>query len=210
MANTFRVVDYDIIYLSYDEPNADKNYADLVSKCPWAEHVKGVKGSDSAHKAAAEKSTTDRFITVDADNIINDNFLNQSIDFDEDTFPSDTIIEGRTSIDYIINPATFNPLSLLTSGLRLLILEDIGSEDAEEFAEAWQNTDGTGLVASANDIIEWDGNTWNIVFDASAATSTTYTTNLNTGVQYRYDNGDWLKAVDGDYPVGTWRIELAG
>ena len=92
MANTFRVVDYDIIYLSYDEPNADKNYADLVSKCPWAEHVKGVKGSDSAHKAAAEKSTTDRFITVDADNIINDNFLNQSIDFDEDTDLTNKVI----------------------------------------------------------------------------------------------------------------------
>ena len=25
----FRVLDYDIIYLSYDEPNAEKNYADL-------------------------------------------------------------------------------------------------------------------------------------------------------------------------------------
>ena len=85
MSKTFRVVDYDIIYLSYDEPNADKNFADLVSKCPWAEHVSGVKGSDSAHKAAAEKSTTDRFITVDADNIINDDFLNQVIDFDENT-----------------------------------------------------------------------------------------------------------------------------
>jgi hypothetical protein len=92
MSNTFRVVDYDIIYLSYDEPNAEKNFADLVSKCPWAEHVHGVKGSDSAHKAAAEKSTTDRFITVDADNIINDDFLNQSIDFDEDTDLTNKVI----------------------------------------------------------------------------------------------------------------------
>ena len=92
MSSTFRVVDYDIIYLSYDEPNAEKNYADLVSKCPWAEHVSGVKGSDSAHKAAAEKSTTDRFITVDADNIINDDFLNQVIDFDENTDLTNKVI----------------------------------------------------------------------------------------------------------------------
>jgi hypothetical protein len=92
MSNTFRVVDYDIIYLSYDEPNAEKNFADLVSKCPWAEHVSGVKGSDSAHKAAAEKSTTDRFITVDADNIINDDFLNQVIDFDENTDLTNKVI----------------------------------------------------------------------------------------------------------------------
>jgi hypothetical protein len=92
MSNTFRVVDYDIIYLSYDEPNAEKNFADLVSKCPWAEHVSGVKGSDSAHKAAAEKSTTDRFITVDADNIINDDFLNQAIDFDENVDLTNKVI----------------------------------------------------------------------------------------------------------------------
>ena len=51
MANTFRVIDYDIVYLSYDEPNAEKNYADLCKKVPWAKRVHGVEGSDSAHKA---------------------------------------------------------------------------------------------------------------------------------------------------------------
>ena len=83
MSNTFRVVDYDIIYLSYDEPNAEQNYADLLTKAPWAERVHGVKGSDSAHKAAAEKAKTDRFITIDGDNRIRDDFLSQVINFDE-------------------------------------------------------------------------------------------------------------------------------
>jgi len=79
----FRVTDYDIIYLSYDEPNAEENYADLCSKIPWAKRVHGVEGSDAAHKACAELSETDRFITVDGDNIIDANFLNQEIDFSE-------------------------------------------------------------------------------------------------------------------------------
>lgn len=92
MSNIFRVVDYDVIYLSYDEPNAQKNFADLVKKVPWAEHVHGVKGSDSAHKAAAQKSTTDRFITVDGDNQINDDFLQQVIDFDTNVDLSDKVI----------------------------------------------------------------------------------------------------------------------
>lgn len=82
MSNKFRVVDYDIIYLSYDEPNADKNYADLLKKAPWAKRVHGVKGSDSAHKACAKLSETDRFITVDGDNCIRGDFLSQVIDFD--------------------------------------------------------------------------------------------------------------------------------
>ena len=132
------------------------------------------------------------------------------INWDTDSFPSDTVIAGRTSIDYIINPTNFNPSGIKTNGVRLLLLEDIGSEDATEFPVAWQNADTTGLVASANDIVEWNGSKWNIVFDASATTEITYTTNLNTSVQYRFNNGEWLLSIDGDYPVGTWRVELSG
>ena len=94
--------------------------------------------------------------------------------------------------------------------MRLLLLDDVGNADATESPTAWQNTDTTATVASANDIIEWDGSKWNTVFDASAATDVTYTTNLNTSVQYRFNNDEWLLSIDGDYPVGTWRVELAG
>ena len=105
MPNTFRVVDYDIIYLSYDEPNAEQNFADLCSKVPWAERVHGVKGSDSAHKAAAEKSTTDRFITIDGDNRIRDDFLSQVINFDEDTDLTNKVISWTA--ENIINGLTY-------------------------------------------------------------------------------------------------------
>ena len=80
MTEKFRVLDYDIIYLSYDEPNAEKNYADLCKKIPWAKRVHGVKGSDAAHKACAELSETDRFITIDGDNIVNTEFLSREFD----------------------------------------------------------------------------------------------------------------------------------
>ena len=78
--NSLKIMDYDIIYLSYDEPNAEKNYADLCNKIPWAKRVHGIKGSDSAHKACAKLSETDRFITVDGDNIVDENFVNQEIE----------------------------------------------------------------------------------------------------------------------------------
>lgn len=83
MTKLFRPIDYDIIYLSYDEPNAEKNYADLCTKVPWAKRVHGVKGSDAAHKACAELSETDRFITIDGDNTIRDGFLDQEISIEE-------------------------------------------------------------------------------------------------------------------------------
>src|SRR6056300_1419278 len=83
--NKFKVTDCDIIYLSYDEPNAEKNYADLLTKVPWEKRVHGVEGSDAAHKACANLSETSRFITVDGDNTVHPKFLEQEIDFDEHT-----------------------------------------------------------------------------------------------------------------------------
>jgi hypothetical protein len=93
-----KIVESDIIFLSYDEPNADLHYADLCNKAPWAKRVHGVKGSDAAHKAAAELSETDWFITVDADNIVHPEF------FDLDLDMSDSAIQvygwcGRNNIN---------------------------------------------------------------------------------------------------------------
>ena len=70
----------DTIFISYDEPNADKHYAELLNILPWAKRVHGVHGSDAAHKAAAELSETDRFITIDGDNIVDPEFYAQDIE----------------------------------------------------------------------------------------------------------------------------------
>jgi hypothetical protein len=80
MSNIIKVIEQDIIFLSYDEPNAEKNYADLLAKAPWAKRVHGVKGSDAAHKACAALSDTEYFVTVDADNIVDPKFLEVEID----------------------------------------------------------------------------------------------------------------------------------
>ena len=83
MSNLVSINDFDIVYISYDEPNADENYADLLDKCPWAKRSHGVWGSDAAHKAAAAMSETERFITVDADNIVTEDFFNVELDMDK-------------------------------------------------------------------------------------------------------------------------------
>jgi len=92
-----------------------------------------------------------------------------------------------------------------------LLLDDVGNEDAQEVSKAWRNNDGSGLIASGNDIVEWDGSKWHIVFDASASDHDSsgelvYTTNLNTGVQYKFDNNEWILSFEGEYPTGTWRL----
>ena len=96
-----KIAELDIIYLSYDEPNADKNYADLLTKVPWAKRVHGIKGSDAAHKACAELSETDRFVTVDGDNTIRQEFINQVLDFNEHTDLTNSVISwcGKNTIN---------------------------------------------------------------------------------------------------------------
>ena len=81
MSKIIDVTDIDIFYISFDEPNMEENWADLKTKCPWAKRTHGVLGSDAAHKACAELSETDRFVTVDGDNTIRQDFINQVLDF---------------------------------------------------------------------------------------------------------------------------------
>lgn len=140
------------------------------------------------------------------------------VNWDEDTLPNDTVFHGpngdRNKIDYIIDPQRTNPEGLKSQNPRILLLGDINNsasvgDSFYDGPDAWKNADGTDFVANANDIVEWDGNNWSIVFDASEEDSTVvYTTNLNTGVQYKYDQDEWILSFDGEYPVGTWRLEF--
>ena len=101
MSNIIKIIEQDIIFLSYDEPNAEKNYADLLTKAPWAKRVHGVKGSDAAHKACAALSETEYFVTVDADNIVDPKFLEVEIDLDELGLTSENVFSwcGRVHVN---------------------------------------------------------------------------------------------------------------
>ena len=65
---------YDIIFISYNEPNADDNWKDLKSRFPRAKRVHGVKGIHNAHIAAANLASTNMFWVVDGDAKITDDF----------------------------------------------------------------------------------------------------------------------------------------
>ena len=64
----------DVIFISYGEPNAEKNWQRVLSKAPWAKRVDGVRGIFEAHKSAAKLSETDMFYVVDADAYLVDTF----------------------------------------------------------------------------------------------------------------------------------------
>jgi hypothetical protein len=83
MVDRVRISDLDFVYISFKEPNKEENWADLKNKVPWAKRVDGVVGFDNAHKAAADVAETDFFISVDGDNIIDEKFLLETLDWNK-------------------------------------------------------------------------------------------------------------------------------
>ncbi len=65
---------YDVVFISYNEVNADINYEKLKIKRPDAKRVHGVKGIHNAHLEAAKLVTTEMFWVVDADAELVDDF----------------------------------------------------------------------------------------------------------------------------------------
>ena len=132
---------------------------------------------------------------------LDDTILLYSID--DDTIPANTL----TAVKKIINPATFDPGTPVNAD-RYLIIDDVGDSTATAQSSTW----GT-LIANVGDIIEYSSSQskWLKVFDASDPDSTQhYVTNLNTGIQYRFNGTEWVKSYEGVYTQGNWSIVIDG
>ena len=99
----------DIIFLSYDEPNAEENWKKLKEKFPRAKRSHGVKGRTQAYHTAASMSETDYFFAVFPTIEIADDF-----DFE---FQPDRL---REACHYIFHCK--NPVNGLEYGHRAVIL----------------------------------------------------------------------------------------
>ena len=121
------------------------------------------------------------------------------------TLPANTL----PPVNAIIDPQNVTVDSDILSpavGTRYLILNPIGSAGTPD-APAWAGAAGTTLLANANDIIEWNGSFWTVVFD-STTIDIQYLTNLKTTVQYMWDGTNWVKSYEGLYKSGHWSLVL--
>jgi len=101
----------DVIFLSYNESNAEVNYQRLLEFAPHAKRVSGVKGILEAHQAAARKSMTNNFYVVDADAWIVDDF-----DFSYTPSSSDLVYGRIPSQDCVFCWSSKNPVNDLAYG----------------------------------------------------------------------------------------------
>jgi hypothetical protein len=138
--------------------------------------------------------------TPDIVGVISENPLDPTellFTIDGDTIPVNTLFP----IDAIINPTKSIPgtkLGTATAGQRYLLLDSIND------TAAW----GAGFYAKGNDIIEYNGTNWFVSFDSTASAGPEYVTNINTGIQYKWASGTWIKSFDGEYPPGRWHLVL--
>jgi hypothetical protein len=67
------------------------------------------------------------------------------------------------------------------------------------------------LIATANDIIQWNGSKWSVLFDSSNPDlylGDLVIVNATTGIQYRWDTNQWIRSFEGEYRSGFWRFTL--
>ena len=121
------------------------------------------------------------------------------------------------TFDAIIDPLKYNPKRPnneptnqdIDIGTRFLIIDDIGNISNIDGADGWKGTDNSELVAYTNDIVEWDGVKWNVIFNSlSMKDAMIWQTNIFTGTQYTWNGLSWVKSFDREYREGEWRIVL--
>ena len=103
--------------------------------------------------------------------------------------------------DYTVNasidptatdPTTLNP----STNDRYLILDNIHNR----LATNW------GVTANQNDIIQWNGSQWVVLFNSQSTTGTRYLRNNYSSRQFKWNGKEWLDTVQGFYSPGYWRV----
>ena len=120
---------------------------------------------------------------------------------DSATLPTNTQTAVLKIVDPIKNSPGDGTLAGQVTGQRYLLVGDILSGSAN-----WGS-----VVASTNDIIEFDGINWNVSLDVSVNGSTVqYVTNTATGYQYKWTGSEWIDTYQGQYKPGYWILNLTG
>jgi len=128
---------------------------------------------------------------------------------DLDTLPPNTILP----ITAIIDPAEVwpgNGLPLAASGQRYLLTSSTSAgEEPAIPPNVPTNPWGQFIIAYPNDIIEYNGIGWRVVFDSQNSTGVNYVINNANSSQYQFNSEtqEWTYTYYGQYGPGYWRID---
>jgi hypothetical protein len=191
---------YDIIFISYNEPNADKNWQELKTNFPRALRVHGVKGIHQAHIKSAEIATTEMFWVVDADAIIESSF---NFDYEVSAYENNTVHVWRSR-----NP--INDLSYGYGGVKLLPRELTVGMDVTTSDMTTSISKNFKIIDQISNITEFNTdpfNTWKSAFRECVK--------LSSRTIDRQDDEETIKRLDiwcsvgYDKPFGEYALKGA-
>lgn len=130
---------------------------------------------------------------------------------DVDTLPANTIPQ----ILNIIDPTEITPgdgLPLAAPGQRYLLTSHNSAGEEPAIPPMVPNSPwaiGANFIAYPNDIIEYNGINWVVIFDSRNAVGKNYVTNNGNSSQYMFDSltQEWTYTYYGTYNQGYWRID---
>jgi hypothetical protein len=189
----------DIVFISYNEPNADENYQRLLDKFPRAKRVDKVKGIHNAHIKAAEISDTENFWVVDGDAVILDDFY---FDYEVPVWDRDVVY-----IWHSLNPV--NGLDYGYGGVKLLPRKLTLAMDTSTIDMTTSISKKIKVIEKASNYTAFNTdpfNTWKSAFRESVKLLTSTTRNADKKSLERYD----IWATQGaDKPYGEYSIKGA-
>ncbi len=126
---------------------------------------------------------------------------------DVDTLPANTIPPILAIIDPIeVTPG--NGLPAAVAGQRyLLTSQDSAGEEPAIPPGVAISPWGSSIAAYPNDIIEFNGTSWKVIFDSRNSTGLNYVVNNSDNTQYTFDGINWAYTYYGQYAPGYWRID---
>jgi hypothetical protein len=172
-----------------EQPIAWSNIIDQQGKLSATSLLKLNIGNDSDNELGLLVGTVTSHPTSPTTLIFN---------LDADTLPTNTINDVNKIIDPRENYPGDGTLDAVTTGQRYLITQEIT-------ASGYPNWN---VNADENDIIEYNGSNWIVVFDASSISEEQYVTNTFTSKQYRWINNNWISSYEGEYNPSFWRLTL--
>jgi hypothetical protein len=172
---------FDIVFISYNEPNADENYKKLCERYPNAKRVHGVKGIHNAHIEAAKLSNTTMFWVIDGDAVLLDDF---NLTYHVPYYSKNNVFVWRSR-----NP--INNLEYGYGGVKLLPKELTLNMDVNSADMTTSISDNFNIMDDVSNITSFNTdpfNTWKSAFRECAK--------LASGIIARQDNRESIERLD--------------
>lgn len=188
----------DVIFISYDEPQADTNWKIVQERAPRAKRLHGVEGMQRALEEAARLSETDWFYAVFAKTRLHENF-----DF---SYQPDYWQKPKHYIFDCIN--TMNDLRYGHMGIimynKKVVLDNIDKPFGLDYTLSWEHA-AIPIVSCYGEFNSTPFHTWRTAFRECCKMP--YYNSLYPGVESDYRLHVWQTYANGEY--AEWCIQGA-